>query len=205
MKKTAFLLLCSIGLFSSNVRAERANYNIIPQPKSVQADTTQTFTLQDGMGIAYDAADPEIARNAQFLQKWVEQATGIRLALTPNDKRAAIRLTIGLQSDKKQKKGKQAITLTEQQQEAYVITVDKSGISIQARQPIGLFRAAQTLRKSLPLNTQSPISLPFVTIQDEPRFAYRGVLLDCARHFFSVDVIKQFLDAMALHGCNQFH
>ena len=50
-----------------------------------------------------------------------------------------------------------------------------------------------------------PVELPFVTIADEPRFSYRGVHLDCARHFFPVDVVKQFLDLLALHGCNQFH
>ena len=49
------------------------------------------------------------------------------------------------------------------------------------------------------------MELPYTTIQDEPRFVYRGVLLDCARHFFSMDVLKQYLDMMALHGCNQFH
>ena len=51
----------------------------------------------------------------------------------------------------------------------------------------------------------SGISLPFVQIDDQPRFAYRGLLLDCSRHFFSIDHIKQLLDVMALHGCNQFH
>ena len=47
--------------------AQRADYRIIPQPKSVETDTTQVFTLQDGMTIAYDAANEEVARNAQFL------------------------------------------------------------------------------------------------------------------------------------------
>lgn len=188
--------------------AQRADYRIIPQPKRVQMDSTQVFKLQDGMAIAFDATDAETARNAQFLQQWIEQTTGMKLALAPNDKRAAIRMTIGLPADKKAKKNKKdkaTEPLTEQQQEAYAITVDKDGILVQARKPAGLFRAAQTLRKSLPLGTNSSVDLPFVTIEDEPRFSYRGVLLDCGRHFFTVEFIKQFLDAMALHGCNQFH
>ena len=187
--------------------AERADYRVIPQPKSVQVDDSQAFTLQPGMGIAYDASDPEISRNAQFLRTWIQQLTGVQLAMTPNDKKAAVRFVIGLDADKKQKKAKKgaAPVLTEQQQEAYTITVDKSGITIAARKPIGFFRAAQTLRKALPIAEQSSIELPFVQIQDEPRFGYRGAMLDCARHFFSLETLKRYVDVLALHGCNQLH
>ncbi len=205
-------------LAAGSAFAQRADYQIIPLPKQIQTDTTQVFTLRSGMAIAFDATDAETARNAQFLQQWVEQATGVKLVLAPNDKRAAIRLTIGLPADKKAKKSKKdktAAPMTEQQQEAYTITVNKDGILVQARKPVGFFRAAQTLRKSLPVardaehsvsgGLSASIGFPFVTIEDEPRFSYRGVLLDCGRHFFNVEFIKQFLDAMALHGCNQFH
>ena len=188
--------------------AERADYRVIPQPKSVQVDDSQAFTLQPGMGIAFDASDPEISRNAHFLRTWIQQLTGVQLAMTPNGKKAAVRLVIGLDADKKLKKGKKgaaATTLTEQQQEAYTISVDKSGITIAARKPVGLFRAAQTLRKALPAAEQSSIELPFVRIQDEPRFGYRGAMLDCARHYFTLETLKRYIDVMALHGCNQLH
>lgn len=185
--------------------AQRADYNIIPLPKQVEADTTQFFTLQSGMGIAYDVSNEEVARNVKFFSEWVEQSTGIKLALTPNDKKAAIRMNLGFASDKKLRDGE---TLTEQQQEAYKINIDDKGILIEARNPVGLFRAAQTLRKAMPIvNNQKNVKaeMPYAKIQDEPRFVYRGTLLDCGRHFFTVDVIKQMLDVMALHGCNQFH
>lgn len=189
--------------------AQRADYRIIPLPKSETTDTTQVFVLRTGMGIAYDATNLEITRNATFLQEWVKETTGIVLQLTPADKKAAVRLSIGLAADKKAKKGKKAPVFTPQQQEAYTISVDKDGILIQARQPIGFFRAAQTLRKTLPLNTRpsadNTIDFPFTRIQDEPRFDYRGAHLDCSRHFFKVDFIKRYLDVLALHGCNQFH
>ena len=196
-----FLISLLVACAPALAMAERADYRIIPQPKSVQTDSTQVFTLRDGMGIAYDASDPEQARNAQFLRQWVEELTGIKLAMTPDDKKAAIRLSIGLSTDKKMKKATQ---LSEQQQEAYRITVDKKGIALQARKNIGLFRAAQTIRKSLPF-TKGDVEMPFTTITDEPRFVYRGVHLDCARHFFPLETIKKYLDIMALHGCNQFH
>lgn len=212
MKKilVSILLVCA----AATVVAQRADYRIIPLPKSVETDTARVFPLRTGMGIAYDAGNPEVARNVQFLRQWVEELTGVKLALTPDDKKAAVRLTLGFPADKKvkkAKKGQPATVLTEQQQEAYTITVNESGIQIAARNPIGFFRAAQTLRKSLPLTknaqptTLNSIDFPYVQIQDEPRFVYRGAHLDCARHFFSVEVVKQYLDLLALHGCNQFH
>ena len=212
MKKflASILLVCA----AATVMAQRADYRIIPLPKSVETDTTKVFVLRAGMGIAYDSGNPEVSRNVQFLRQWVEELTGVKLALTPDDKKAAVRLTLGFPADKKAKKAKKgqpAAELTEQQQEAYTISINESGIQIAARNPIGFFRAAQTLRKSLPVAQGhkgpafSSIDFPYAQIQDEPRFVYRGAHLDCARHFFSVEVIKQYLDLLALHGCNQFH
>ena len=197
-----FVFVCIAALTAS---AQKANYNIIPLPKEVKADTTQQFTLKGGMGIAYDSSNTEVTRTAEFLQQWVKEATGIQLQLTPEDKAAQIKLAISAPA-KKGKKAKQIAPMTEQQKEAYTLSVDAKGILLSACEPAGLFRAAQTLRKSLPVTKDSKgVEMPFVQITDQPRFSYRGVLLDCGRHFFSVEFIKQFLDAMALHGCNQFH
>lgn len=196
------LLVCVVAC---SAWAQRACYDIIPQPKEVKADTTQQFVLKSGISIAYDSSNTEIARTAEFLQQWVKEATGILLQLTPEDKTAQIKLAVSAPS-KKGKKAKQVAPLTEQQKEAYTLSVGAKGILLSATEPVGLFRAAQTFRKSLPVTKDSKgVELPYVQISDQPRFSYRGVLLDCGRHFFSVEFIKQFLDAMALHGCNQFH
>jgi hexosaminidase len=203
MKQLGLFILACIAAVSAY--AQRASYNIIPLPKEVKVDTTQFFTLKGGMGIAYDEGNAENTRVAQFLQEWVKQATGIDLQMTPADKNAPIRLSL-IAPAKKSKKSKQPVELTEQQKESYTLGIDGKGIVLSAYEPAGLFRAAETLRKSLPIVKGSTgVELPYVQITDQPRFSYRGVLLDCGRHFFSVEFIKQFLDAMALHGCNQFH
>ncbi len=202
MKRIGFLILACIAVLP--VSAQRANYNIIPLPKEVKADTTQLFTLTGGMGIVYDNNNAEVTRIAQFMQQWVKETTGISLLLTPADKNAPIKLSI-IAPAKKSKKAKQAAPLTDQQKEGYTLEVNKGGIQLSAYEPVGLFHAAQTLRKSLPVKQLTTVELPYVQITDQPRFSYRGVLLDCGRHFFTVEFIKQFLDAMALHGCNQFH
>lgn len=203
MKKLSFFLFIALviaGTLSAN--AQRAEYDVIPLPKEVKVDSANVFVLKNGMGVSFDTSSEEIFRNVAFLRQWVEETTGISLKLTPTDKKAAIRLSL----DYKETKDEAEAELTEQQKEAYRIKVDKKGIAIIARQPIGLFRAAQTLRKSLPIvKNADKVELPYAEIFDEPRFEYRGVLLDCGRHYFSIEFIKKFLDVMALHGSNQFH
>ena len=196
---TTFLLLT---IFAS---AQRASYDIIPMPKEVKVDTTQLFTLTSGMGIAFDQNNAECVRIAQFLKEWTKEATGIELQQTPANAKSSIRFSL-IAPAKKSKRDKKPVALTEQQEESYTLKVDKDGILVTAYKPVGLFRAAQTLRKSLPVTKDAKkIEFPAVTITDQPRFVYRGVMLDCARHFFSVDFVKQYIDVMALHGCNQFH
>ena len=199
MKRTTTFLLACIAVLT--LSAERADYNIIPLPKEVKTDTTQSLPLTSGTAISYDAANAECTRIALFLQQWVKEATGIRLILTPGDAKALIRLTLNKPVQQKKK----PVALTEQQKESYTLTIDGGGIQLAAYEPVGLFRAAQTLRKSLPAGKLQAVEMPYTQIADQPRFPYRGVLLDCCRHFFSVDFVKQYLDILALHGCNQFH
>ena len=203
MKKLSFFLfiaLVIVGTLSAN--AQRAEYDVIPLPKEVKVDSANVFVLKNGMGVSFDASNEEVYRNVLFFRQWIEETTGITLKLAPGDKKAAVRMSL----DYPKAKGEVESDLTEQQKEAYMIKVDKKGIAIIARQPIGLFRAAQTLRKSLPIvKNADKVELPYAEIFDEPRFEYRGVLLDCGRHYFTVEFIKKFLDVMALHGSNQFH
>ena len=203
MKKLSFFLFIALVIASTlSANAQRAEYDVIPLPKEVKVDSANVFVLKNGMGVSFDASNEEVYRNVLFFRQWVEETTGITLKLAPGDKKAAVRMSLDYPKDK----GEVESDLTEQQKEAYRIKVDKKGIAIIARQPIGLFRAAQTLRKSLPIvKNADKVELPYAEIFDEPRFEYRGVLLDCGRHYFTVEFIKKFLDVMALHGSNQFH
>lgn len=149
MRRSFFLFLWLTAL---TTMAQRADYRVIPLPKSVQTDTAQIFMLEQGMGITYDAQNEEVARTARFLQEWVKQATGLELQLTPEDSKATIRLILDKKEDKKSKKGKHTPEMSEQELEAYSITVNNTGVVIHAWKPVGLFHAAQTLRKSLPVS-----------------------------------------------------
>jgi len=189
-----FLLTAWCWVFFSTLQAQHIDYRIVPLPQSIKTDTLHSFILRQGMSIAFDGNNAEVARIAKFLSKWTEEIVGIRLSPAPNIEKAAITMVL---------------TPTEMPEEAYILEVGMKGVTLKAHRPEGLFRAAQTLRKSLAsmrsYHQESELKLPFVHIEDHPRFPYRGVLLDCARHYFSVNDIKRLLDVMALHGCNQFH
>ncbi|WP_452219919.1 glycoside hydrolase family 20 protein [Lacinutrix salivirga] len=95
--------------------------------------------------------------------------------------------------------------------EGYQLLITENAITIQASTDSGAFYAVQTLRQLLPkeLESNTPyqqkISLPCLTIKDEPRFPYRGMHLDVARHFYPVEFIKKYIDAIALLKMNTFH
>jgi hexosaminidase len=87
--------------------------------------------------------------------------------------------------------------------ESYTLDIDGQAAHLSAPEPAGLFHAVQTLLQLLP--GSGPLRLPRLRIEDAPRFPYRGLHLDVARHFFPVDFIKRYLDLMALHKLNHFH
>ena len=86
--------------------------------------------------------------------------------------------------------------------EGYKLTIDEKGVSIHANNGAGLFYGAQTL---LQLLTENSKEIPFVTITDYPRFAYRGLHLDVGRHMFPPEFIKKYIDLLAHHKFNRFH
>src|SRR5262249_37087095 len=96
----------------------------------------------------------------------------------------------------------------------YELTIQPDGVTIAAREPAGLFYGVQTLRLLLPPFVEfrgvrpdkaRPVAAPSARIVDRPRFAWRGAMLDVARHFFSVDEVKRYLDLMALYKLNRLH
>ncbi|MBX7187146.1 MAG: beta-N-acetylhexosaminidase [Vicinamibacteria bacterium] len=96
-------------------------------------------------------------------------------------------------------------------EEAYDLSVASTGVSLKASSPAGLFYGVQTLRQILPPILEHdaarprPIAIPPVRITDRPRFAWRGAMLDVARHFFGVEDVKRYLDLLALHKMNRLH
>jgi len=89
---------------------------------------------------------------------------------------------------------------------AYHLSIDQKGVVVSGADETGVFYGIQTLLQILPLpQSGKAIMLPYVQIDDKPRFAYRGMMLDVGRHFFPVDFVKRYIDYLAMHKMNEFH
>ncbi|MEB0279435.1 family 20 glycosylhydrolase [Mucilaginibacter sp. 5C4] len=88
--------------------------------------------------------------------------------------------------------------------EGYRLTITPQQITV-AGKGAGLFYGIQTLMQLMPLERSATAKLPAVTIEDYPRFGYRGMMLDVCRHFFSVEFVKRYIDLMAAYKLNTFH
>ncbi len=95
--------------------------------------------------------------------------------------------------------------------EGYNLQVSREGVVLRGPAPAGVFYGMQTMRQLLPPAIEShtaqagPWTLPGVTIRDYPRFAWRGAMLDVARHFFGVDDVKRYIDLLAYYKFNRLH
>lgn len=165
--------------------------SIVPQPQSMQVGTGY-FNLTTSTAI-YTTVNAQ--SSAELLADLLRSITGFDLPIV-SDAQAAIRVQLqdGMES------------------EAYQLLVTESHISLLASSAVGLFYAIQTLRQLLPLvlenasaSTDALWQIPVVSINDEPRFAWRGLHLDVGRHFYDIGFIKKFIDHMASYKYNIFH
>lgn len=89
--------------------------------------------------------------------------------------------------------------------EGYRLDITRRGVTLEGPDGPGLFHGMESLIQLLPVSKQASYALPCATVADYPRFSYRGMHLDCGRHFFPVSFIKEYLDMMARYKFNTFH
>lgn len=197
-QKLNTLLLSALALVGLSFQQpkEKANYQIIPLPQEVNLQENVPFVLNAKTRIIFPQGNVKMERNAKFLASYIQQST---------------QQSLKIQGAKKMEANyKNAIVLSlqgkQENEEAYALEVSPQIIRIDGNTEAGVFYGIQTLRKSIPVTTQGvEVELPAVKINDAPRFAYRGMMLDVARHFFSVDFVKEYIDIIALHNINTFH
>ncbi len=175
--------------------AADADYHVIPLPQQITISRSNPFTLLPTTQVICTSSDDLMQRNAHFLCDYIKETTGMALTVSINTKvkSPAIVLAIDPKIDG---------------EEAYRITVNQRKVIISGRTSAGIFYGIQTLRKSLPIisaGSAEPVVLPAAEISDAPRFSYRGMMLDCSRHFFTLDFVKRYIDLLALHNMNVFH
>jgi hexosaminidase len=167
---------------------------IIPQPARVQPGQGY-FNMPQKITIV--TLHNKLSKEAQYLQMALKENFGINasIAVTSSATSALKKNNIYLQTFAGMP-GK----------EAYQLNVNTNGVSITGNSATGLFRGLQTLLQMLmPSSESAGYAIPCATINDEARFAYRGMHLDVCRHFFPVSFVKKYIDYLAFYKFNTFH
>jgi len=191
MKKLfVFIMACLSPLVGVSAADVVADYNVVPLPHEVNLAGSGQFVLSGQTSIVYPEGDMLLQRDATFLADYLNENLGLRLNVSAAKSKNAI--TLRLNNKVKNKEG-------------YVLSVDKKGVVIEGSTANGIFYGIQTLRKAIPAGKTQQVMLPYATIKDEPLYSYRGMMLDCGRHFFPLSFVKKYIDLIALHNMNVFH
>lgn len=192
MRKIVLSLLCLVAttLFAGNI-------SIIPQPAQMTVgEGSFTFKKKVSAFVPAYNGDSLAAVFKNFARDF-KKATGIAVKTAVSA--ADAQIVVAVDS-----------TLAP---EGYTLQVNRNGIAISASKPAGLFYALQTLKQLMPRNVMAVVpckeikewSAPCVNIKDEPRFGWRGFMLDEGRHFYGKEEIKKIIDMMAAYKMNRFH
>src|SRR5579863_5888046 len=188
-----FFALCSLFAFSQ--KKENA-ISVIPEPVSI-VQGTGYYTLPSLITVSMPNS-PELKTTTELVLSRLA-VTGKKVTLL-NSKNTVIRFELTKIQD------------LDLHEEGYRLSVKSTGIVITANKPAGLFYGAQTLWQLLPQEIESKAKVnnviwkvPLVEIRDYPRFAWRGLMFDVARHFFTKKEVEDFIDVMVQYKFNLLH
>lgn len=194
MKKLILSLLMLITVITAVAQVHRADYRVVPLPDRIDGIKDKDFLLKNTCLIDYPAGNRDMERVAVMMSGYIEDLTSMHLSTRPVKLPTNNSGCISLALDPKMIND-----------EGYRITVTSKNIEIAGKTPAGVFHGIQSLRKSLPVDQTTTVNMPAAQIVSNPRFGYRGMHLDCVRHFFDAETVKRYLDIMALHGMNRLH
>lgn len=190
MKKLLFIIVLTIVTIYTYAQNQ---YNLIPMPKKlITASGAYTISKSSSIHVGNDV----FTSVANMLSEQVKRASGH--VLVPSKSASTSK---GIVFIKDESVG----------DEAYRLIVSSKKIEIRAKTGKGAFYALQTLFQLMPPQVHGTntglgaLSVAACTIEDEPRFSYRGMMLDVGRHFYPVEDVKRFIDLMAMFKLNMFH
>ena len=207
MKKVLLALLLLVG-----VSLHAQEISIIPKPAEMQIEEGE-FSFNGKVVLCYPKIkDGGIDAVVDNFVREIKKTTGVKLVKD----RLKDGLFLGLHVEESTKKGDAHIVLYVDEymlKEAYRLSVTPKRINIAASTPAGFFYAFQTLKQLMPRNVMAGVPddsveewrVPCVFIVDEPRFSWRGFMLDEGRHFYGKEEIKKIIDVMAAYKMNRFH
>lgn len=193
------LFLLSFLLLPLDLCAQTvSNISLIPQVRTLRVDSNSYFELNPKTRLV--AGDKHSLAVAQLLG----QIQGISLSQVSKGRNRANTIYLGIDT--------LLLRQSSTSQERYRLSISPQGIKLLGASRRGLLMGMQTLRQLLPppnigseTMSKGSIRLPALEIEDEPSFSYRGLMVDVARHFASVEEMKRHLDLMALFKLNVLH
>ena len=175
--------------------AAQSAIQVIPLPRVIRP-AAGMFTLTPQTAIFVNS--PELAGVGRYLAEMLAPATGMQLAVGPLPTAASRGIVLALDKNRK-----------DLGQEGYALICTPEALTLTAARPAGVFYGVQTLRQLLPIQIESrqpaanvTWSVPCVTIEDQPRFQWRGYLLDPTRHFRTKQEVKHMIDLLAMQKLN---
>lgn len=186
MKKVVIALVVLLPLM---MKAQSIT-NFIPQPVSVEIKTG-SFIIDEQTVIQFNEQQKEIKAAVDFFSSTIKSLSGFSL---PKNTAKPKKIIFKIQSTQ------------EIGNEGYQLSVTPFSLSIIANTKAGLLYGIQSILQQLPaIRTNAVLEIPCMEVKDYPRFKWRGMHLDVSRHFFSPEVIKEYIDLMATYKMNVFH
>ena len=196
--KKIIAIAAMLTSMSAISQPSKQGISIIPEPVSMTTNNGH-FTLPQKITIEA-GSQPELKQTVAFLKERLSVPTGLPVSVSSSAGNATIRLVLNSSADK---------TLGN---EGYNLTVTPSNIVIKANQPAGLFYGVQSLIQLFPKEIEGKEKAsgiqwiaPCVTITDYPRFAWRGLMFDVSRHFFTKKEVEEYIDNMVRYKYNLLH
>jgi len=190
-------LAVAMALLGIGIQAQtKTDLNLVPVPAKVKVNVGQ-FVIRSNTSIVLSVDNQEMQNAVAIFNNLLNKAAGFRLpvSVSPATSNAIVcKLNPAISNS-----------------EGYKLSVQKDVIVLEAQTPQGIFYGMQTLRQLLPFQIERPYlsnvawAVPCVEIEDEPCFAYRGLMLDVCRHFMPKEFIFKFIDMLAYHKMNRFH
>ncbi len=198
MRSAVWLILAMTTLLAPELQAQSPRLNFMPQPANVQPGTG-ALRIDANFAVALTGySEPRLDRAAERFLLQLQRQTG--LLISPHSAKSdSSKATLVVHTDHA---GKAIQELGED--ESYTLEVTASGAKLSAANPLGVLRGLQTFLQQVDVSPDG-FAAPALTIKDQPRFAWRGLLIDSSRHFTPLDVLKRNLDGMEAVKLNVFH